>query len=331
MHSPDLPLGGTIPALVTPFRPGDGELDEPALACLALRAVSRGATAVVACGSTGEAAALLPAEQARAIRTLSDALGGRVPLVAGIGGSCTQAAVDLALAARACGATALLCAAPPYVRPSQDGMAAHLRAVSRAASLPVILYDVPARTGVRFADETVAQLFEAGAITAIKDATADLSRPARLRRLCGPGLRQLSGDDATALAHLAQGGTGCISVSANIAPGLCAALQRAWRQGDLARAQALDDLLAPLHEALFAASNPGPVKAALGLLGLCDWTPRLPLLRAGDALLARLEALLPEVMQVEDEGKPSSFSEEEEAKKLFISAASRGGLSANPH
>jgi 4-hydroxy-tetrahydrodipicolinate synthase len=293
-------LRGSIPALVTPFRGGDGELDEQALARLAEQAVGRGASGVVVCGSTGEAASMTSDEQLRAIHAVEEAVGNRVPVIAGIGAPCTQAAIVMAAAAERCGASALLCAAPPYVKPSQEGLRAHLRAVGGACGLPLILYDVPARVSVGFDDETVAALFEDGVIVAIKDATADLARPVHLRRLCGGDLQQLSGDDATALAHLSMGGTGCISVTANLVPGLCSGLQDAWFERDLDRAMQLRDWLAPLNRALFTDTNPVPVKAALGLIGLCDWTPRLPLVRAGGTVLAVLEDVLPELMLVED-------------------------------
>lgn len=300
MRHQSLILRGSIPALVTPFRAGDGELDEPALGRLAERVVSRGAAGVVVCGSTGEAASMTPDEQGRAIHHVDEAVGKRVSVIAGIGAPCTQAAIAMAEAAGKCGASALLCAAPPYVKPSQDGMRAHLRAISGASGLPVILYDVPSRVGVRFDDDTIARLFEDGVIIAIKDATADLARPANLRRLCGADLQQLSGDDATALAHLSMGGTGCISVTANITPALCSGMHEAWFERDFDRAAQLRDWLAPLHRALFIETNPVPVKGALGLLGLCDWKPRLPLVRASDKVLAELEGIFRELVLVED-------------------------------
>ncbi|WP_233553279.1 4-hydroxy-tetrahydrodipicolinate synthase [Teichococcus wenyumeiae] len=292
-------LRGSIPALVTPFRAGDGDLDETALGRLAERAVNHGASGVVVCGSTGEAAAMTADEQARAIRAVGEAVGNRVPVIAGIGAACTQAAMAMAAAAERCGASALLCAAPPYVKPSQEGMRAHLRAIGSATGVPIILYDVPSRVGVRFDDETIARLFEDGVIVALKDATADLARPASLRRLCGTELQQLSGDDATALAHLAMGGIGCISVTANVVPALCAAMQNAWSEQDFGQAAQLRDWLVPLHQALFMEVNPVPVKGAMGLLGLCDWKPRLPLVRASDTVLAALERILRGLMLVE--------------------------------
>ncbi|MBC9209132.1 4-hydroxy-tetrahydrodipicolinate synthase [Roseomonas aerophila] len=292
--------GGSMPALVTPFRPGDGEIDDHALAHLADRAVERGASALVVCGSTGEAPAMTPQEQARALHIVVEAADGRVPVIAGIGGACTQAAVALAGAARQGGAAALLVAAPPYVKPSQDGMRAHLRAVSGCTTLPVILYDVPGRVGVGFSDDNIARLYEEGVVQALKDATADLARPHRLRRLCGMEFQQYSGDDATAAAHRLMGGAGCISVTANVAPALCAAVMEAWSRQEIDRLLELNNALAPLHEALFAETNPGPVKAALALSGLCDAAPRLPLLRAGATLVARLEVILAELSPLEE-------------------------------
>ncbi|UPG71417.1 4-hydroxy-tetrahydrodipicolinate synthase [Roseomonas gilardii subsp. gilardii] len=267
-------------------------MDEAALARLAERCVTRGASAVVVCGSTGEAAAMTAAEQARALRTVSEAVGRRAGVIAGIGGGCTQAAVELAAIAARGGATGLLCAAPPYIRPSQEGIRAHVRAVASAGGLPLILYDVPSRTGVAIADETVAFLRESGLVQALKDATADIARPARLRRLCGADFPQFSGDDATAVPHLLAGGAGCISVTANLLPALCTAQHRAWAAQDAGRLAMLHQALSPMHEALFTESNPVPLKAGLKTLGLCDDRPRLPLIRARADTRATLERLL---------------------------------------
>ena len=293
-------LRGSIPALVTPFDPDTLEPELHALAHLADRAVLRGSAGLVVCGTTGEAPALSAQEQARALHAVVESVAGRVPVVAGIGAPCTEAAVALAEAAGHAGVSGLLVSAPPYVRPGQEGLRAHLRAVAARSGLPVMLYDVPSRAAVGFSDETVARLWEEGAIAAIKDATGDLARPARLRRLCGADFPQFSGDDGTAAAHLAMGGIGCVSVTANVAPALCAALEGAWRAGDLHRFAELRDLLAPLHAALFAETNPVPVKAALHLLGLCSPTPRLPLLKAGEATLALLARAMAEITPAEE-------------------------------
>jgi 4-hydroxy-tetrahydrodipicolinate synthase len=293
-------LRGSMTALVTPFR--GGRLDESRLFALCEAQVKAGTSALILCGSTGEAAALSQTEQSRVIAIGIEASLGRIPIVAGCAAPATEAAVAVAAAAARSRATALLCAPPPYSRPTQDGIVAHVRAVALATELPVILYDVPGRTGVAIADTTVARLFDAGLIVGLKDATADIARPPRLRALCGPGLIQLSGDDATAAAHRAMGGEGCISVTANLVPALCARLHHAWDIGDRDEFARLRHLLAPLHEALFAESNPIPIKAALDLAGLCEAEVRLPLTPAVATTTARLAALLPALLEAETAG-----------------------------
>jgi len=292
-------IGGSVTALVTPFR--DGRVDGHVLASLCERQIRGGTAALVVCGSTGEAAALSLTEQARVVAIAVEAASNRVPVIAGCGAPATEAATVLAVAAARNGATALLCAPPPYCRPTQEGIAAHIRAVAHAADLPVILYDIPGRVGVSIMDETVARLHESGLVMAIKDAAGDLSRPVRLRALCGRELVQFSGDDATAAAYRAMGGHGCISVTANLAPALCAELHAAWDQVDLIEFGRIRDLLAPLHRALFLESNPIPVKAALCAMGLCNGDLRLPLTRACSTTLDVLNLLLPGVVRAEDE------------------------------
>ena len=297
-------LGGSLVALATPFR--GGHLDAVALSSLCDRQVTRGSVALVVCGSTGEAPALSAPEQARVVAVAVEAAAGRVPVIAGCGAPATEAAAALAFAAARNGASAVLCAPPPYVKPTQDGIAAHVRAVAHTADLPVMLYDVPGRVGIAVADETVARLFEHGLIAAIKDASGDLSRPARLRAICGADLMQLSGDDATAPAHRAMGGQGCVSVTANLVPALCAQLHAAWDRGDLTAFARLRDLLAPLHQALFLESNPIPLKAALAMLRLCTGELRLPLTRAAGTTRDRLATVLADVIAVEEDaaGRP---------------------------
>lgn len=289
-------INGSLTALVTPFK--DTELDLPALERLAGRQIAHGTSGLVVCGSTGEAQSLSTAEFGRAVSVVTGEAAGRVPVIAGCTSASTAAAIALAEAAARAGADGLLCAVPPYVKPTQCGIAAHIRAIAHAADLPVVLYDVPGRSGVAIADHTVAKLFEAELIVGIKDATADLSRPPRLRALCG-NLVQLSGDDATAAGYRAMGGDGCISVTANVTPALCAQLHRAWDSGERRGFAAVRDLLHPLHAALFLESNPIPVKAALNLLGLCGNEVRLPLTRAAPATQERLLHLLPNLMTAE--------------------------------
>jgi 4-hydroxy-tetrahydrodipicolinate synthase len=293
-------LTGSVVALATPFK--DCDVDTDVLAALCERQIARGTTALVVCGSTGEASSLSAAEYSCAVRVVVAANCGRLPVIAGCNAMATAAATELAAAAAAAGAGAdgLLCAPPAYVKPSQEGIFAHVRAVAHAAGLPVMLYDVPSRTGIVIADETVARLFERSLIAAIKDATADLSRPPRLRALCGGALVQMSGDDATAAAYRAMGGQGCVSNTANVTPALCAKLHRAWETGNLARFANLRDLLAPLHQALFAESNPIPLKAALSMLRLCRLDVRLPLTRATRPTRERLAEILFQIASAEE-------------------------------
>jgi 4-hydroxy-tetrahydrodipicolinate synthase len=293
-----LVLGGSMTALPTPFK--DGLIDEPAFVRLCQRQIARGTTALVVCGSTGEAASLSPDEQATLIRLAVATAGSRVPVIAGCGGPSTEAAAAAARVAAMCGAAALLCAPTPYVRPSQEGIIAHMRLLAHSSDLPLIVYDVPGRVGVAIRDETVATLLERGLAVGIKDATADLSRPPRLRALCGPDFMQLSGDDATAAAYRAVGGHGCISVTANLVPALCVSLHLSWDAGDLPSFAGTRDLLAPLHDALFVESNPVPLKAASAILTLTTAEVRLPLIRATEPTKDRLAAILPELMSREE-------------------------------
>ena len=291
-------VGGSLTALATPFR--DTRVDWDALSRLSERQIDRGTAALVVCGSTGEAAALTQAEHARAVHVVVEAARHRVPVIAGCTAPSTAAAIALGVEAASAGADALLCAVPPYVKPTQQGIFAHIRAIAHATDLPVVLYDVPSRSGVAISDDTVARLHDAEFIIGLKDATADLSRPTRLRIRCGDAFMQWSGDDATAPAHRAMGGIGCISVTANVAPALCALLHRAWDNGEQSRFGALRDLLDPLHAALFVESNPIPVKAALEILGLCSAEVRLPLTRATVTTQEKLLTVLAPVMQAEE-------------------------------
>ena len=243
---------------------------------------------------------MILSEYARAVRTVVEVTAHRAPVIVGCTTLVTSAAVTIGLEASSAGADALLCAVPPYVKPTQEGIIAHIRAIAHATDLPVVLYDVPSRSGVAITDNTVARLHDAELIVGLKDATADVTRPTRLRARCGNDFLQWSGDDATAPAYRAMGGTGCISVTANVAPALCALLHRSWDSGDLTRFAALRDLLDPLNAVLFKESNPIPVKAALAGLGLCTDEVRLPLTRATLATQERLLALMPPVMLAEE-------------------------------
>jgi 4-hydroxy-tetrahydrodipicolinate synthase len=291
-------LRGSIVAVATPFR--DGRIDSASLGSLCERQIERRTAGIVVCGSTGEASCLSPAEHEHAVHIVVEATDGRVPVIAGCTSVATEGAAQLATAAYRAGADALLCAAPPYNKPTQEGIFAHVRAIAHAVCLPIMLYDVPGRTASRIADETIARLFAQGLIGALKDATGDLARPPRLRALCGEGLGQFAGDDATAAAHRAMGGLGCVSVTANVAPSLCASLHSAWDGRDLEAFAWLRDLLNPLHAALFVESNPIPLKAALEMLGLCSGALRLPLTRATQSTRELLARVLPPIRLAEE-------------------------------
>jgi 4-hydroxy-tetrahydrodipicolinate synthase len=211
-----------------------------------------------------------------------EAAAGRVPVIAGTGSNSTEEAIELTRHAKEAGADAALVVTPYYNKPTQEGLYAHYRAIHDAVSLPVIIYNIPGRSVVDMSVETMARLAELPNIVGVKDATADLVRPLRTRLAIGPDFCQLSGEDATATAFLAQGGHGCISVTANVAPALCARMHRAWRDGDLAGMADARDRLMPLHHALFAETSPAPVKYAASLLGKCAEDVRLPLVPCGE-------------------------------------------------
>jgi 4-hydroxy-tetrahydrodipicolinate synthase len=286
-------LVGYASALPTPFR--TDEIDDAAFEALCAWQIDAGIAALVVCGTTGEAPTLSAAEQRHLVRRAIEVAHGRVPVIAGAGANDTRHAIDLARGAAAAGADALLVVVPYYNRPPQEGLYRHFRAVHDAVDIPVLLYDVPSRTGCALADETVVRLAALPRIVGLKDATGDLARPARLRALVGARFRLLSGDDASALGFLARGGDGCISVVSNVAPGLCVAMHAAWRAGDFVQAEALSLSLAKLSRVLFLESNPVPVKHALSLMGLMSEAVRLPLCEAHPATRRAIAACLREL------------------------------------
>jgi 4-hydroxy-tetrahydrodipicolinate synthase len=269
-------LSGYAPALPTPFG-AEGCIDAVAFERLCDLQVAHGAAALVVCGTTGEAPTLSSQEHADLIRMAVARSRGRIPVIAGAGANATAHAIALAKSAEAAGADAILSVVPYYNKPTQAGLYAHFRVIAEATGLPVILYDVPSRTACGLADETIARLAELPRVIGLKDAAGDTTRPARLRSLLGTEFRLLCGDDALALPYFAQGGDGCISVTSNVAPGLCRSMFLAWKQGQSVRAQRLARAAAPLTTALFRESNPVPVKYALALLGFMSSAVRLPL------------------------------------------------------
>lgn len=257
-------FSGSIPALVTPFD-ADGRFDEGAYRAFVDWQIAQGSSALVPCGTTGEAATLTADEHFNVVRVCVDQAAGRVPVIAGAGSNDTRVAVQNIAAAKAAGAAAALMVPPYYNRPSQEGIFQHFAAVAESCDLPVVLYNVPGRTVTDIAVETMARLATAfpASFVAVKDATGNLARVTQQRLACGAGFAQLSGNDETALAFNAMGGVGCISVTANVAPRLCADFQAAWATGDRAAALALHDRLFPLHLAMFTDASPGPVKYAM--------------------------------------------------------------------
>ncbi len=213
-------------------------------------------------------------------------------MIAGAGSNNTAHAVDLARRCKEAGADALLVVAPYYNKPSQDGVFAHFKAINDAVDLPIVVYNVPARTVTDISIDTMGRLAKLANVVGVKDATSDLGRVARHRALCGEGFIQLSGEDPSAVGFNAHGGRGCISVTANVAPKLCAEMQQASLRGDFEAARAIDDKLAPLHKALFCEPSPAPAKYACSLLGLCTNEVRLPLVGCSDAAKAQVKAAM---------------------------------------
>jgi 4-hydroxy-tetrahydrodipicolinate synthase len=278
-------FSGSIPALVTPFR--DGTLDEKAFRQLVDWQIEQGSSALVPCGTTGEASTLSNAEHHRVIEICIEQAAGRVPVIAGCGSNDTMNALLHMRFSRKTGAAAGLCVAPYYNRPSQAGLIAHYSYLAEHSELPIVLYNVPGRTVTDIEPETVCELVNRfpERIVGIKDASGDLSRVTDHRMgIEAAGFVQLCGDDELRLAHSAVGGVGCISVTANVAPKLCAEFQAAIAANDLARARELNDKLYPLHYAMFSDASPAPVKYALSRVH--DWIEdgvRLPLCRASES------------------------------------------------
>jgi 4-hydroxy-tetrahydrodipicolinate synthase len=254
-------FSGSIPALVTLFR--DEAFDEGAYRAFVAWQISEGSHGLVPCGTTGEGSTLDSDEHAHVVATCVEVAAGRVPVIAGCGSNDTRRAIELTRAAKEAGADASLHVPPYYNRPNQEGIYAHLAAIAEAVDLPLVLYNVPSRTITDIAVETMGRLSEIANIVAVKDATGNLARVTAQRLACRSGFAQLSGNDDAALGFMAMGGVGCISVTANVAPRLCADFQNRCRTGDWNGALDLQDLLYPLHAAMFTDASPGPVKYAL--------------------------------------------------------------------
>lgn len=266
---------GSIVALITPFR--DGKVDEVAFKDFVDWQIKQGTHGVVPVGTTGESPTLSHEEHRLVVSLTVEVAKGRVPVIAGTGSNSTEEAIALTRHAKEAGADAALVVTPYYNKPSQEGLYQHYKAIHDAVDLPIIIYNIPGRSVIDMSVATMARLAKLPNIVGVKDATADLARPLRTRVEIGPDFCQLSGEDATVTGFLAQGGVGCISVTANVAPALCSQLHEAWQRGDLVEMARIRDILMPLHHAMFVETSPAPVKYAASLLGKSTPDVRLPL------------------------------------------------------
>jgi 4-hydroxy-tetrahydrodipicolinate synthase len=266
---------GSIVALITPFR--NAAVDERSFQSFVDWQIKEGTHAVVPCGTTGESPTLSHAEHKRVVEACIEVAKGRVPVIAGTGSNSTDEAIDLTRHAKAAGASAALIVSPYYNKPTQEGLYQHFKAIHDAVDLPIVIYNIPGRSAVDMNNATMARLAKLPNIVGVKDATNDLARPLRMRGEIAAGFCLLSGEDATAVAYLAQGGDGCISVTANVAPRLCSEMHEAWQRGDIKTVREINERLIPLHDALFTETSPAPVKYAASLLGRCTAEVRQPL------------------------------------------------------
>jgi 4-hydroxy-tetrahydrodipicolinate synthase len=281
---------GSYTALVTPFR--QGAVDERALQELVAWQIAEGTEGLVPCGTTGESPTLSHAEHKRVVELTIEVAKGKAVVMAGAGSNSTAEAIDFTQHAQNAGADAVLIVCPYYNRPTQEGLFQHYKAIHDTSDIPIVIYNIPGRTSVDMSIETMARLAKLPRIVGVKDASGDLARPLRTRLAIGPEFSQLSGDDITTVAFLAQGGDGCISVTSNIAPRLCADLHEAWRARNFAAVQQLNERLAPVHDAMFCESSPAPVKYAASLMGKCLPEIRGPLVEASPAARERVALAL---------------------------------------
>jgi len=281
---------GSLPALITPFK--NGAVDFDTLKKLVDWHVAEGSHGLVPVGTTGESPTLSHEEHGAVIEAVVKAAAGRIPVIAGAGSNATAEGIGLIRHAQKVGADAALVVTPYYNRPTQAGLIAHFTALHDASDLPIIIYNIPARSVVDMLPATMGELAKLPRIIGVKDATANLARPSQQRITCGKDFIQLSGEDATALGFNAHGGVGCISVTANVAPRLCAEFQEATLRGDYAKALEYQDRLMPLHEAIFIEPGLVGAKYGLSLLGLCSEEVRLPLVGLTDGTKDRIKAAM---------------------------------------
>jgi 4-hydroxy-tetrahydrodipicolinate synthase len=283
-------FSGSFVALVTPFI--NGQLDEVALRRIVNWQLERGTHGLVPVGTTGESPTLSEAEHKRVVEIVVEENNGRVPVIAGAGSNNPAEALAYARHAKDAGADAILCVAGYYNRPNQNGMYSHFKYIHDRVAIPMLIYNIPPRAIVDIKPETMAQLAALPNVTGVKDATGDLARISQERLLIGHDFAYMSGEDMTALAYNAAGGKGCISVSANVSPSRCTAMQRACLEHDYNTARQLHDELAPLHNALFAEPSPAGAKYAAAMLGLCSAECRVPIMPLSEASKMRLQNLI---------------------------------------
>jgi 4-hydroxy-tetrahydrodipicolinate synthase len=281
---------GSITALVTPFQ--DGRFDEGRFRALVDWQIVSGTHGLVPVGTTGESPTLSHEEHRQVIAACVKEAGGRIPVIAGAGSNNTHEAIELARFAERTGADGLLIVTPYYNKPSQEGMFQHFKAVNDAVGIPIMIYNIPPRSVVDLSIDTMKRLYELKNIAGVKDATGNLARTALQRQALGPDFIQLSGEDMTALGVMAHGGHGCVSVTSNVAPALCAKMQEACLAGDFPRALKLQDRLTPLHAAMFVEPSPAGPKFALSILGKILGEIRLPMLPASDSAQAVIKAAM---------------------------------------
>jgi 4-hydroxy-tetrahydrodipicolinate synthase len=271
---------GSFTALVTPFK--NGGVDEKTFRELVEWQIAEGTNGLVPVGTTGESPTLSHQEHKNVVGWCVDQARGRVPVVAGAGSNSTAEAVEFARHAESAGADAVLIVTPYYNKPTQEGLYQHFRAINDAIGIPIIIYNIPPRSVIDMSVDTMKRLFELKNIAGVKDATANMTRVSQQRAALGEDFNQLSGEDITALGFMAHGGHGCISVTSNVAPRLCAEFQAACLKGDFAAALKLQDKLAPLHINLFVEASPAPIKYAMSLIGKCANALRLPMVPASE-------------------------------------------------
>ncbi len=278
---------GSYVALITPFQ--NGAVDEKAFASLVEWQIAEGTHGLVPCGTTGESPTLSHTEHERVVDICIEVTKGRVPVIAGAGSNSTEEAISLTRHAKKAGADAALIVTPYYNKPTQEGLYQHYKTIHDAVEIPIVIYNIPGRSVIDMSVETMARLAKLPNIVGVKDSSNDPVRPLKTGLSCGKDFSQLSGEDAAVLGLLVNGGHGCISVTANVAPRLCAEMHQAWQAGDTASALATQERLLPLHDALFVEASPGPVKYAASLLGLCRADIRLPLVEPQDSTKVQVE------------------------------------------